>query len=90
MAVMVNDAVKAWIKAQLAAGHMDAIYNVLPSASGYFGMGILNASSFEAVQQHLASYPAYLMTDFEVYALTDVEQAIDDVNAAIKKMIAGV
>ncbi len=89
LAIMMNDASKAWIKAQLAAGHSDVIYSVLPSASGYYGMGILNAQSLEAVQKHLVSYPAYLMTDFEVYGLSDVEQAIDDTSAAIKKMMGG-
>ena len=89
LAVIINEAAKAWINAELAAGRLDVAYNVLPNASGYYGMGIGNGSSLEAVFQQLTTYPAYLLTDFEVYPLTDVQQAIDDVSASFKKMMSG-
>lgn len=87
MAVMLNEATKAWIEGELATGRLDMAYNVLPNQSGYYGMGIGNAPSLEAMFQQLTTYPAYLLNDFEVYPLSDVQQAIDEVSAAFKKMM---
>lgn len=86
MILTINEATKAWIKAELAAGRLDVAYNILPSAGGYYGVAILNAASLEAAFQQLTTYPAYLMTDFELYPLTDLQRAIDEMSAALKKM----
>ena len=89
LAIALNDAAKAWIKAELAAGRLDMAYNVLPNSQGYYGMGVGNAESVEAAFQQLTTYPFYLMTDFEVYPLTDVQQAIDNVSGAFQKIAGG-
>ncbi len=89
MAIAINDAAKAWIKAHLANGKLEYAYNVIPNAAGYYGMGISNSASLEEVQEVIASYPAYVITDFEVFALSDVYKAIDDVTAGLRKMAGG-
>ena len=60
---------------------------VLPNAPGYYGAGILNAASLEALWQLITTYPAFAITDFEVYPLSEVHSAIDNVSDAIRKMI---
>jgi hypothetical protein len=87
MVIAVNEAAKGWIKAQIAQGALESVFNVVPNAAGYYGMSISNASSLEAVTELLVSYPGYPMTDFEVYPLSDVYKAIDDVTAAVRKMM---
>ncbi len=89
MTIGINEAVKAWIKAHLADGRLDCAYNVMPSTSNYYGLGISNAASLEELWQFLTTYPAFVITDFEIYPLTDVSRAIDDVNAATRKMMGG-
>ena len=77
------------MKTHLADGLLDCAYNVMPSAPNYYGMGISNAASLEELWQFLTTYPAFLITDFEVYPLTDVYQAIDNVTTAARKMMGG-
>jgi hypothetical protein len=87
MLVMINEGAKAWIKAHLAEGALDCAYNVLPSAPAYYGVGIVNAASLEALWKDLTTYPAFAITDFEVYALSEVYSAIDNVSDAVRKMM---
>jgi hypothetical protein len=89
MILMINEGAKAWIKANLASGVLECAYNVLPSSQGYYGMGITNAASHEEAFKQLTTYPAFAITDFELYAIGDVIQAIDDVSAAVKAMTGG-
>jgi hypothetical protein len=84
-----NEATKAWISACLESGQLDCAYNVLPSAAGYYGMGIGSAASLEEEFQILSTYPAFFGTDFEVYPLSNVAEAIDNVSATIRKMAGG-
>ncbi len=84
-----NEASKEWIKAKIASGFLDCAYNVLPSAPGYYGMGISNANSHEEGFSELASYPFAAFTDFEVYPLSDVYRAIDDQITMFKRMMGG-
>lgn len=85
----INEAIKSWIKAKLADGTLDCVYSVMPSATNYFGTGILNAMSLETAFQVLTTYPGYLATDFEVYPLFEVYGAIDNVSAAVRQMMGG-
>ena len=87
--IAINEGAKAWIKANLENGKLESAYNVIPNAAGYYGMGIVNSTSPEEIFALLATYPAYLVTDFEVYPLSDVYQAIDNVSDAIRKMTGG-
>src|SRR5512137_2695389 len=87
MTLAINEGAKAWIKAHLAEGRLGCAYNVLPNAPGYYGLGISNAASLEALWQDLTTYPAFAITDFEVYALSEVYSAIDNVSDAIRKMM---
>ena len=88
MGIAVNNAVKEWIKGNLASKALDCAFNVMPNHSGIYGMCITNANSLEEAFAQLASYPAYAITDFEVLPLTDVNQAIDKVNAVFQQMAA--
>jgi hypothetical protein len=47
----------------------------------------LNAASLEALWQDLTTYPAFAITDFEVYPLSEVYNAIDNVSDAVRKMM---
>ena len=87
MLLATNEGAKAWIKAHLSDGAADCAYNVLPNAPGYYGAGILNAASLEALWQLITTYPAFAITDFEVYPLSEVYSAIDNVSDAIRKMM---
>jgi hypothetical protein len=87
MTLVINEGAKAWIKAHLSDGALDCAYNVLPNAPGYYGLGISNAASLEALFQLLTTYPAYAITDFEVYPLSEVYSAIDNVSDAVRKMM---
>ena len=89
MLIAINEACKVWIKAKLEDGTLDCAYNVLPSTPNYYGTGILNASSLEEVWRVLSTYPGLPITDYEVYPLSNVYQAIDDVIAATQKMMGG-
>ena len=89
MAIGMNEAVKGWIQASIASGKLDNAYNVMPSAQNYYGMGVGNANSLEEVFEFLTTYPGYLVTDFEVYPLTEVNAAIDNVNGALRKVMGG-
>ncbi len=89
MVLAINEGAKAWIKANLASGTLDCAFNLMPNGEGYYGMGITNADSLEAAFQSLTTYPAYLMTDFVVYPLTDLNSAVDAVNGAVKMMMGG-
>lgn len=89
MALGLNAMARQWIKANLSSKVLDCIYNVVPSSAGYYGMGIANHESLESLTANLASYPGFPVTDFEVYPLSDVMQALDSVDAAIKAMTGG-
>ena len=87
MTLAINEGAKAWIKANLAEGSLDCVYNVLPNAPGYYGLGISTAASHEALWKLLTTYPAFAITDFEVYPLSEVYSAIDNVSDAVRKMM---
>lgn len=89
MVIAINEGAKAWIKGNLASGTLDCAYNILPNAAGYYGTGTMNADSLEQVQAALAGYPAFVVTDFEVYPLSDVNKAIDNFSDAMRKMAGG-
>jgi len=89
MAIALNEATKAWIKAELAAGRIDSAYNVIPNTEGFVGAGICAADSPEALNRQLTSYPAVLTTEFVVYPLSEVNAAIDDYTGAFKRMGGG-
>lgn len=89
MAIAINEGAKAWIKAHLANGKLECAYNVISNAAGYYGMGISDNASLEDMQAMLASYPAYPVTDFEVFPLSDVNKAIDNITDALRKMTGG-
>ncbi|MBI5301949.1 MAG: hypothetical protein HY868_07415 [Chloroflexi bacterium] len=89
MVIAINEAAKAWIKSNLSNGTLDCAYNVVPNAAGYYGTGTINANSLEEVQNALASYPAFAVTDFEVFPLSDVYQAIDATTNTFKRMMGG-
>ncbi len=88
MVIGINEAAKEWIKAHQANKTLDCIYNVVPNASGYYGMAVSNASSLEEANALLITYPGYFVSDFEVYPLSDVMQAIDDVSNSTRKMMS--
>lgn len=81
--IALSRASQEWIKAKLADGTLDCAYNVVPNANGYFGAAIANAHSNEEVYQQLTAYPFFLLTDFEVYPLSDAWRAIDDNVSAV-------
>ena len=89
MIIAINEGTKAWIKGGIASGKLESAYNVIPNAAGYYGVGIGNFSSAEEAFAFIATYPGYLITDFELYPLSDVYQAVDDLSNAIRKMTGG-
>lgn len=74
-----------WVKANLADRKLDCAYNVIPNANGYYGVGIGNFDSHEDAYQFLATHPFAPFTAFEVYSLSEVQRAIDDVVTAVQK-----
>ncbi len=88
MIIGINEAAKDWIKAHQADKTLDCVYNVVPNASGYYGMAVSNANSLEEANALLITYPGYFVSDFEVYPLSDVMKAIDDTSAATRNMMS--
>ena len=87
--IRMNEGVKAWIQGNVAGGFLDCAYNVIPSAPGYYGMGIANGSSLEEMFAKLTTYPGFVATDFEVYPLSEVMSAIDNVSATFRQLAGG-
>jgi cephalosporin-C deacetylase-like acetyl esterase len=75
------EASKAWINARLADKTMDCCYGFTTGG----GITILNADSAEKVARLLLDYPGYMLSDWKVDALCDINQTLDSVIAMVKR-----
>lgn len=73
-----NRVIRDHVSRLLEDGTLDCAYYVLPRG----GMGIVNAESHEALLRVIKAWPGEYQHDFEVHALCDLFQAIDDNYAA--------
>jgi hypothetical protein len=68
--VAASKAARAALKASVADGRMDCVYQF---ADGRRAVAIMNAESAEAVWERLTAYPLYSLQDYEVHPLVDVD-----------------
>ena len=76
------EAAKAWINARLADKTMDFCYGFTTGG----GVCIINADSGENIAQLLMEYPAYMVADWKVDALCDINKNLDQAIAMIKRV----
>jgi hypothetical protein len=65
MGIAINNAVKEWIKANMAGKVLDCAYNVMPNHTGIYGMGITNANSLDEAFAQLTGYPPTRLRTFK-------------------------
>ena len=80
--VALMEAAKAWINARLADKTMDFCYGFTTGG----GVCIINADSGEKIAQLLMEYPAYMVADWKVDALCDINKNLDQAIAMIKRV----
>jgi hypothetical protein len=80
--VALMEAAKAWINARLADKTMDFCYGFTTGG----GVCIINADSAEKIAQILMEYPAYMVADWKVDALCDINKNLDQAIAMIKRV----
>ena len=66
-------AARDWLKEQQAKGEIEVLYG-FPEGGG---VAIVNTPSHEALNAAVQQYPLYPMTDWSIFPLCDVEQAIE-------------
>jgi hypothetical protein len=75
------EAAKAWIDAKLADKTFDCCYAFMTGG----GFSVSNADSADAMLSQLLSYPAYSFADWKIDALCDIDLAMDQIIAMIRK-----
>ena len=80
--VPVLEASKAWIDAKLADKTFDCCYSFVTGG----GVGICNSESPDALHPLILSYPAYPFVDFKIDPLCDIDLALDQVIAMLRRL----
>ena len=71
---------KEWVNAKLTEGTLECAYS-FPSGGGFF---IVNADSHEDLMKQLVDFPLGPLSEFEVQAICDFNQATDMAIEALK------
>jgi len=75
------EAARAWINARIEDGTFDVCYG-FPAGGGFC---IVNADSADRINQLLTEYPGYMASDWKIEPLCDINRALDNTVAMIKR-----